>query len=135
MSVSAISSLVVATQASVAEVAKDGIATTAKVTEPSQVASAASMLGGLILVLLLIFALAYLMKRFNLVPSNHNVLKTLAVTSLGQKERLVLVQVGEQQYLLGVSGQQVNLIDKLAQPIEIETASFAEKLRQAKLKQ
>ncbi|MGL4900085.1 MAG: FliO/MopB family protein, partial [Shewanella sp.] len=55
--------------------------------------------------------------------------------SLGQKERLVLVQVGGQQYLLGVSAQQVNLIDKLAEPIEIESVSFADKLRQAKLTQ
>ncbi|AAN56218.1 MAG: flagellar biosynthetic protein FliO [Shewanella sp.] len=135
MSTSVILSLVSATQASVAGIANEGSAATAKITEPSQMAAAASMLGGLILVLLLIFALAYLLRRFNLVPTNHSVLKTLAVTSLGQKERLVLVQVGEQQYLLGVSGQQVNLIDKLAQPIQIESVSFADKLRQAKLKQ
>ncbi|MEL4429174.1 flagellar biosynthetic protein FliO [Shewanella mangrovisoli] len=135
MSTSVILSLVAATQASVADVANESTATATKVAESSQMAAAASMLGGLILVLLLIFALAYLLRRFNLVPTNHSVLKTLAVTSLGQKERLVLVQVGEQQYLLGVSGQQVNLIDKLAEPIEIESTSFADKLRQAKLKQ
>ncbi|KPN77458.1 flagellar biosynthesis protein FliO [Shewanella sp. Sh95] len=134
MSTSVILNAASAAQASVAEVATQGAVATAKVTEPSQMA-AASMLGGLILVLLLIFALAYLLRRFNLVPTNHSVLKTLAVTSLGQKERLVLVQVGEQQYLLGVSGQQVNLIDKLAEPIQIESVSFADKLRQAKLKQ
>jgi flagellar protein FliO/FliZ len=106
-----------------------------KMVEPSQAATLASMLGGLILVLLLIFALAYLLRRFNLVPASHGILKTLAVTSLGQKERLVLVQVGEQQYLLGVSSQQVNLIDKLVEPIHIEPDSFASRLRQAKLKQ
>ena len=135
MSTSVILNAASAAQASVAEVATQGAVATAKVTEPSQMAAAASMLGGLILVLLLIFALAYLLRRFNLVPTNHSVFKTLAVTSLGQKERLVLVQVGEQQYLLGESGQQVNLIDKLAEPIEIESVSFADKLRQAKLKQ
>lgn len=135
MSTSVILNAASAAQVSVAEVTTQGAVATAKVTEPSQMAAAASMLGGLILVLLLIFALAYLLRRFNLVPTNHSVLKTLAVTSLGQKERLVLVQVGEQQYLLGVSGQQVNLIDKLAQPIQIESVSFADKLRQAKLKQ
>ncbi|AUD61061.1 MAG: flagellar biosynthetic protein FliO [Gammaproteobacteria bacterium] len=107
----------------------------AKMAEPSQVATLASMLGGLILVLLLIFALAYLLRRFNLVPTTNGVLKTIAVTSLGQKERLVLVQVGEQQYLLGVSSQQVSLIDKLVEPIHIESDSFASRLRQAKSKQ
>jgi len=111
------------------------VPTAAKMAEPSQVATLASMLGGLILVLLLIFALAYLLRRFNLVPTANGVLKTIAVTSLGQKERLVLVQVGEQQYLLGVSSQQVSLIDKLAEPIHIESDSFASRLRQAKLKQ
>ncbi|MGI2259480.1 flagellar biosynthetic protein FliO [Shewanella sp. GXUN23E] len=92
----------------------------------------ASMVGGLILVLLLIFALAFVVKRFNLVPSSHGQLKTLAVTPLGQKEKLVLVEVGKQQYLLGVTPHQVNLIDKLEEPLEVKVVSFAEQLRQAK---
>lgn len=142
MSTSVIQSLVVAVQASADSLGGEGAANIAsiapaatKMAEPSQVATLASMLGGLILVLLLIFALAYLLRRFNLVPTTNGVLKTIAVTSLGQKERLVLVQVGEQQYLLGVSSQQVSLIDKLAEPIHLETDSFASRLRQAKLKQ
>ena len=141
MSTSVIQSLVVAVQASADSLGGEGavniasIAPAAKMAEPSQVATLASMLGGLILVLLLIFALAYLLRRFNLVPTTNSVLKTIAVTSLGQKERLVLVQVGEQQYLLGVSSQQVSLIDKLAEPIHLEADSFASRLRQAKLKQ
>lgn len=142
MSTSIIQSLVVAVQASADSLGGEGAANIAsiapaatKMAEPSQVATLASMLGGLILVLLLIFALAYLLRRFNLVPTTNGVLKTIAVTSLGQKERLVLVQVGEQQYLLGVSSQQVSLIDKLAEPIHLEADSFASRLRQAKLKQ
>lgn len=142
MSTSVIQSLVVAVQASADSLGGEGEANIAsiapaatKMAEPSQVATLASMLGGLILVLLLIFALAYLLRRFNLVPTTNGVLKTIAVTSLGQKERLVLVQVGEQQYLLGVSSQQVSLIDKLAEPIHLEADSFASRLRQAKLKQ
>ncbi|AVI67164.1 MULTISPECIES: flagellar biosynthetic protein FliO [Shewanella] len=142
MSTSVIQSLVVAVQASADSLGGEGAANIAsiapaatKMAEPSQVATLASMLGGLILVLLLIFALAYLLRRFNLVPTTNGVLKTIAVTSLGQKERLVLVQVGEQQYLLGVSSQQVSLIDKLAEPIHLEADSFASRLRQAKLKQ
>ncbi|MGI2012792.1 flagellar biosynthetic protein FliO [Shewanella oncorhynchi] len=142
MSTSVIQSLVVAVQASADSLGGEGAANIAsiapaatKMAEPSQVATLASMLGGLILVLLLIFALAYLLRRFNLVPTTNGVLKTIAATSLGQKERLVLVQVGEQQYLLGVSSQQVSLIDKLAEPIHLEADSFASRLRQAKLKQ
>ncbi|ACJ28314.1 MULTISPECIES: flagellar biosynthetic protein FliO [Shewanella] len=107
-------------------------ATAEKSAAPSSVATLASMVGGLIVVLLLIFALAYMVKRLNLVPSSQGVLKTLAVTPLGQKEKLVLVEVDGQQYLLGVTPHQVNLVDKLSDPVEISTDSFASRLRQAK---
>ncbi|GIU36173.1 flagellar biosynthetic protein FliO [Shewanella schlegeliana] len=102
---------------------------------PSSIATLSSMVGGLIVVLLLIFFLAYLVKRFNLVPSSQGVLKTLAVTPLGQKEKLVLVEVDGQQYLLGVTPQQVSLVDKLTSPVEISPESFATRLRQAKTSQ
>lgn len=107
-------------------------ATAEKSAAPSSVATLASMVGGLIVVLLLIFALAYMVKRLNLVPSSQGVLKTLAVTPLGQKEKLVLVEVDGQQYLLGVTPHQVNLVDKLSDPVETSTDSFASRLRQAK---
>lgn len=110
-------------------------ATAEKSATPSSVATLASMVGGLIVVLLLIFALAYMVKRLNLVPSSQGVLKTLAVTPLGQKEKLVLVEVDGQQYLLGVTPHQVNLVDKLSDPVEISTDSFASRLRQAKSSQ
>ncbi|MDR8524461.1 MULTISPECIES: flagellar biosynthetic protein FliO [Shewanella] len=101
----------------------------------SSIATLSSMVGGLIVVLVLIFFLAYLVKRFNLVPSSQGVLKTIAVTPLGQKEKLVLVEVGGQQYLLGVTPNQVSLVDKLAQPVEVSTESFATRLKQAKQSQ
>ena len=110
-------------------------ATAEKSAAPSSVATLASMVGGLIVVLLLIFALAYMVKRLNLVPSSQGVLKTLAVTPLGQKEKLVLVEVDGQQYLQGVTPHQVNLVDKLSEPVEISTDSFASRLRQAKSSQ
>ncbi|MCF1426700.1 MAG: flagellar biosynthetic protein FliO, partial [Shewanella sp.] len=45
---------------------------------------------------------------------------------------LVLVEVGKQQYLLGVTPHQINLIDKLEEPLEVKVVSFAEQLRQVK---
>lgn len=98
----------------------------------SAITTMTNMLGGLIIVLAIIFVLAYIVKRLNLAPSSHSVLKTLAVMPLGQKEKIVLLEVGGQQYLLGVTSQQVSVIDKLATPISVETESFAERLRQAK---
>ncbi|WP_407695998.1 flagellar biosynthetic protein FliO [Shewanella cyperi] len=102
----------------------------------SNLAPLASMLGGLILVLLLIFVLAYLLRRLNLVPGSGSLMKTLAVTPLGQKEKLVLVDVGGEQYLLGVTPSSVNLIEKLASPLDIpQDNTFAARLKQAKAKQ
>jgi flagellar protein FliO/FliZ len=112
-------------------------ATTTQVTgeRESALATMTNMLGGLLVVIALIFLLAYLVKRLKLVPSSHGVLKTLAVTPLGQREKMVLVEVDGQQYLLGVTSQQVSLIDKLDTPITIEQESFASRLRQAKSSQ
>ncbi|RYV02722.1 flagellar biosynthetic protein FliO [Shewanella sp. OPT22] len=90
------------------------------------------MIGGLVVVLALIFVLAYVVRRFNLAPSTNNVLKTVAVAPLGQKEKVVLMEVNGKQYLLGVTPQQVNLIEKIEDPIEVKAESFASKLRQAK---
>ena len=112
-------------------------ATTTQVTgeRESALATMTNMLGGLLVVIALIFLLAYLVKRLKLVPTSHGVLKTLAVTPLGQREKMVLVEVDGQQYLLGVTPQQVSLIDKLDTPITIEQDSFASRLRQAKSSQ
>lgn len=101
-------------------------------TESTTLSSFASMLGGLILVLLVIFALTYLVKRLKLTPATQGVLKILASCPLGQKERVILVQLGEQQYLLGVTSEQVTLIDKIADPVQIDQVSFASMLKQAR---
>ncbi|QDE33276.1 flagellar biosynthetic protein FliO [Shewanella polaris] len=106
--------------------------TVAKTNEVSNVATLANMVGGLIVVLALIFLLAYIVKRLKLVPSSGGVIKTVAVTSVGQREKVVLVEVNGQQYLLGVTSQQINLIDKLTNPVDIPISSFANRLKQAK---
>ncbi|MCL1124372.1 flagellar biosynthetic protein FliO [Shewanella surugensis] len=100
--------------------------------DPSSISSLASMFGGLVVVLLIIFFLAYLVKRFNLAPNSNSVIKTIATSPLGQKEKLMIVEVEGRQYLLGVTPHQVNLIDKLDTPIEQQAESFASRLRQAK---
>lgn len=116
-----------------------GAATTATaasaVEKESAMSTLANMLGGLIFVLILIFVLAYIVRRFNLVPASSNVLKVVAATSLGQREKVVLVEVDGQQYLLGVTPQQVSLIDKLETAVNTEMDSFANRLLQAKSKQ
>lgn len=78
---------------------------------------------GLILVLALMFALAWLAKRMRLAPGaigSAGVIRTLAVSSLGNREKLLLVQVGEEQLLLGVTSQQITLLHELKTPIDPE---------------
>ncbi|MBE8168535.1 MAG: flagellar biosynthetic protein FliO [Shewanella sp.] len=96
------------------------------------VSSMAGMMGGLLVVLGLIFVLAYVVRKFNLAPSSNGALKTIAVAALGQKEKVVLLEVEGKQYLLGVTTHSINLIDKIEDPITVKAETFASKLRQAK---
>ena len=98
----------------------------------SNVASLANMIGGLMVVLAIIFVLAYVVRKLNLVPSSNSVIKTIAVSSLGQREKVVLVEVQGQQYLLGVTSHQINLIDKINPDSNFVSQSFSDELASAK---
>jgi len=79
---------------------------------------------GLIFVLALMFALAWLAKRMRLAPGavgSSGVIRTLAVSSLGNREKLLLVQVGEEQLLLGVTSQQITCLHELKKPVDLST--------------
>jgi len=82
---------------------------------------AGSMVLSLLMVLALIIISALVLKRFNLAQQNTKQLSVVASLSLGAKERLVIVQVAEQQLVLGVTAQQITLIDNLAEPIVATT--------------
>ena len=77
------------------------------------------------LVLSLMFALAWLAKRMRLTPGaigSPGVIRTLAVLSLGNREKLLLVQVGEEQLLLGVTNQKITFLHELKTPIDLAAA-------------
>ncbi|MBU2706857.1 flagellar biosynthetic protein FliO [Zooshikella marina] len=72
----------------------------------------------LTVVLLVIFAAAWVVKRTGAIkPMTSPVIKNLAVMSVGSKERLVLVQIGDKQILLGISPAGMNTIHVFDQPI------------------
>ncbi|SEQ62715.1 flagellar protein FliO/FliZ [Solimonas aquatica] len=105
----------------------------------SGAASIAGMFFSLLLVIALIFALAWLIRRVqNLRGLRRGSLQLVGGLSVGPKERVVLVQLGEQQYLLGVAAGSVNLLQRLdapLAPVETETqvpgtGAFAERLRE-----
>ena len=79
----------------------------------------AQLVLGLIIVLLCIVALAWLAKRFNRLQSTPDgSLQVLGGMSMGARERIVLVQVGTKQLLLGVAPGQINTLHVLDEPLE-----------------
>lgn len=74
---------------------------------------------GLAFVLAAIFAISWVAKRYGRFPSlPSNKFKILASISVGQRERVLLFQVGEQQLLLGVTAQSVQVLHKLDESIQ-----------------
>ncbi len=72
----------------------------------------------LVLVLLLIFALAWYLRRLQNFPGGAGgSLKVLATLPVGQRERVILVQAGSEQLLLGVTSNSVTLLKTLDQPL------------------
>jgi flagellar protein FliO/FliZ len=82
---------------------------------------AGSMVISLLAVLVAIFIAAWVLKKLQVGGLSVNGLKVVTSLSLGSKERLVVVQVGKKQLLLGVTGQQINILDTLDEPIEIKS--------------
>lgn len=109
-------------------------------TPPPPIVSIESMLqlsAGLLVVLVFIALIAWLFKKIGFHPANRTgLLKIISSTSVGQKERIVLAEIGDTWLVLGVAPGQVNLLhqmDKKTLPIT-ETAEpppaspFTEKL-------
>ena len=73
------------------------------------------MLLGLVLVLLLVGVCAWLLKRLALVPgAGSELIRILGAASVGQRERVVLVQVADTWLVLGVAPGRVNILHSLA---------------------
>ncbi len=74
---------------------------------------------GLIVVLICIIVLAWFAKRMNrLQSSTGNMLKIVGGISMGARERVVLLQVGSEQLLIGVSPGRINTLHILDAPLE-----------------
>lgn len=93
---------------------------------------------GLIVVLAIIVFLGWTLKRSKFFhAAHHGQLRVLGTLSLGTREKAVLIQVGEQQLLIGVTPQQINTLHTLSEPLLIreniqqtEGESFADRLKQ-----
>lgn len=102
---------------------------------PMAASSLAQLLLGLLLVLALIGVSAWLLRRFNRYQSAAGRdLRILGGLSMGTRERVVLIQVGKQQLLLGVAPGRVQTLHVLADPVSEDIGSntgggFAERLQ------
>jgi flagellar protein FliO/FliZ len=92
----------------------------------------------LVLVLGLIVLSAWLMRRYSSMPfGRQGVLRLLASVSVGQRERIVLLQAGETQLLLGVTQSSVRTLHVFDKPVmlageaEKDGERFAERLASA----
>ena len=76
----------------------------------------------LILVVGVIVLLSYLVKRLNLQSrAGSGAVRILSVVSIGAKDKLLLVEVGEEQLLLGSSPGNVQKLHLLEKPIDIHS--------------
>lgn len=91
-----------------------------------------NMLGALTGVLLLIFAAAWLLRRLQQSQGNpRSHLKILSVLPLSTKERVILLQAGEEQVLMAVSGAGIQHLHTLKEPIDLAQIDAAGQERPA----
>ncbi len=84
---------------------------------------AGSMIVSLLMVLALIIISAFILKKFKLSTETVSGMKVITSLSLGPKERLVVVEIQQQQVLLGVTAQQITLLKTLDEPMIVEKSA------------
>jgi flagellar protein FliO/FliZ len=78
----------------------------------------AQVLGSLLLVFLCLFAVIYLLRRFNRIGAVQGMpLRVLGSASVGTREKIVLIEAGSEQLLIGVAQGSVRTLHVLPEPI------------------
>ncbi|MDC8445542.1 MAG: flagellar biosynthetic protein FliO [Nitrosomonas sp.] len=76
--------------------------------------SMTKMITGLLLVLVVILVSTWALKRFSIIPAiSSSYLKIVAATGVGQRERVIIVEIGETWLVLGVAPGQVTKLHTL----------------------
>ena len=82
--------------------------------------------GGLLLVVMVIFVLAWLVRKFNLNQQSQNgLIKIIAGLSIGTRDRIVLLQIGEEQILVGLTPGRIEKLHTLSQPLDAPEGQLA----------
>lgn len=132
--------LAVACFFSLAVIAEPASAPAASIPAMNPMASAGRVLFFLLFIIAFIFFLAWLLQKTNVLRSLNQgqSLKTVAVLSLGVKEKVAVIQVGEQQVLVGITAHTITPLMTLDEPLQpaqssqvAQTTSFADLLKKA----
>ncbi|MBK5962705.1 flagellar biosynthetic protein FliO [Thiocystis minor] len=98
----------------------------------------AQLVGGLVLVILTILVLAWILRRLpGMTGQGQQIIEILAVRAVGTRERLMLVQVGEEQILVGLTPTGMRHLHTLrtpvvVAPVEPKAGEFANLLQRAR---
>jgi flagellar protein FliO/FliZ len=87
--------------------------------------SVLSIFLSLLLVVGIIFALAYVMRRFNVTTMGGNQMKVGASMVAGAKEKIMVIQVGDEQHLIGVTSHNISHLSKLETPLDVPSKGSA----------
>lgn len=105
-------------------------------TDISPLATLGKLAVALILVLLVFWVFARIMRQLHGAKGAvHSSLKIVGALSLGQRERVIVIQAGDEQLVLGVTASQINTLHVLSKPLidgsSEEIGDFRQKLSAA----
>ncbi|MFT5594053.1 MAG: flagellar protein FliO/FliZ [Oceanicoccus sp.] len=87
----------------------------------------------LVAVVALIYAIAWVIRRKQGVQGLSNIpMKTLGVLPMGMKEKIILIEIGGKQILLGMTPSNINTLATFDEPIvdeKMKLPSFSQKLK------
>ncbi|MGI4836770.1 MAG: flagellar biosynthetic protein FliO [Janthinobacterium lividum] len=93
-------------------------ATVAAATGGSMAGQLTQLMLGLLVVLAVIVALAWVVRRVQqAAPRGGQVIDIVSARALGPRDRLVLVQIGDEQVLLGVSPGRITSLHVMKEPV------------------
>ncbi len=113
----------------------DGAGRSIAAIDPFSAESLFRMFGGLLLVLILVVALIWGLKKLQHFPAgSSDSIQLVGTLPLGQREKVVVVQLRDEQLVLGVCAGRIDFLHALKNPIPKDrylnaTDSFSEKLK------
>ncbi|MBC8211998.1 MAG: flagellar biosynthetic protein FliO [Gammaproteobacteria bacterium] len=94
------------------------------------------LMSALLFIIVLIFGLAWLMKKMQLTQhSSNGLIRIVSAISVGQRDRIALIQVGEEQILVAMTPGKIEKLHTLKTTLSVHRnesapSSFAEKFNQ-----